>query len=46
MKGVVTEDEVDHVRKMMKKHYEHRRTLSFMLPSTSFKRTILLFEKR
>jgi len=46
MKGVVTDHEVDHVRKMMKKHYEHRRTLPFLLPFSSFKRTILLFEKR
>lgn len=46
MKGIVTGDEVDHVRKTMKKHYEHRQTLSFVLPFSSFKRSILLFEKR
>jgi 16S rRNA (guanine527-N7)-methyltransferase len=46
MKGVIAENEVDHVRKEMKKHYGHRQTFSFVLPFSSFKRTILLFEKR
>jgi 16S rRNA (guanine527-N7)-methyltransferase len=46
MKGVVTEDEVDHVKKAMKKQYEHPRFFSFVLPFSSFNRSILLFERR
>ena len=45
MKGAIADDEIDHVRKAMKKDYEHRQTLSFVLPFSSFKRSILLFEK-
>jgi 16S rRNA (guanine527-N7)-methyltransferase len=46
MKGVVTDDEVDRVNKAMKKQYEHPQFFSFVLPFSSFKRTLLLFERR
>jgi 16S rRNA (guanine527-N7)-methyltransferase len=46
MKGAVADDEIDRVRKAMKKYYEHHQTLSFVLPFSSFKRSILLFEKQ
>jgi 16S rRNA (guanine527-N7)-methyltransferase len=46
MKGVVTGDEIDQVKVSMKKLYEHRQTHFFVLPSSFFKRSILLFEKR
>jgi 16S rRNA (guanine527-N7)-methyltransferase len=46
MKGVVTEDEINLTRKSMEERYDHLQTLSFVLPFSSFKRSILLFEKR
>lgn len=46
MKGSVDEEEIRQAREALKEHYEHRPTVSFVLPFSTFKRSILLFEKR
>jgi 16S rRNA (guanine527-N7)-methyltransferase len=46
MKGEVNEGERDVVSTLEESRYTLRRTVSFSLPFSSFKRTILLFEKQ
>ena len=46
MKGEVNEGERDVASTLEESRYTLRRTVSFSLPFSSFKRTILLFEKR
>ena len=46
MKGRLKEEEVHALNKGGKVHYQLKKTITFTLPLTSLKRTILLFEKQ